>query len=338
MPKLIDDLPEGLDFGNDFVPDEGDGAPADEPVDTPSPTPDNQPGDDRPSDDQPNDQGDQGGADDQDDQDDQPQEEGEEGEGQSEQGDDADKAKRKEPMIPKPRLDQALRKQRAAEQRAQELENELARLRAEVEAAKAPKPMTAEEIQALMTQANEALIAGDTEKAAKLQAEVMANLMPKTQEPAPQPQGPDALAVLEERLEFKTVLREVYERFPALDENSEHFDPDLTDEAVDLQKTYMQRGYTMAEATRRAAEAVAKLHGLEDTKAKVPAARAEAARKEQQAKTTEKINKATRAAPNLGGGRSDNPDDLPFDVLSATEEEFMALPEAVRDRLLGNTL
>ena len=316
-----DGLPEGLDFGNEVeveeseldVIEEQDEAPATEVEQDEASAPAADEGEQ-----------DEGSAD-----------EGEQDEGEQDEEPPAPAKKTKEPMIPKPRLDQALRKQRAAEQRAQELADELARVRAEAAQANAPKPLTVEEVQAKMAQANEALIAGDTEKAAALQAELLVAMAPKPQAPQEAPQAGDPVALVEERLEFKSALKEIYERFPVLDENGEDFDPDLSEEAVDLQKLYMQRGYNLSEATKRAAEAVAKLHGIEDRRA--PSAQVEATRKEQKAKVREKIDKATRAAPELTG-RSDKSNEVAFDVSSASMEEFMALPEAVRDRLLGNTL
>lgn len=242
----------------------------------------------------------------------------------------------KEPLIPKSRFDQALRKGRVAEERAAELERQLNELRAAQAEAAAPKPLSAEDIQAKMTEANEALIAGDTVKAATLQAEVLAALAPRPQAPVAQPEQRDLVAELEARVEFKAVLAEAYERFPELDENSEAFDEELAAESVELQQGYMRRGYTPAEATRKAAEAVAKLHDLQDRKApaKPPV---NPQKKALEGKTQQKIEKALKAPPPLGGKAvADGSEKL--DINSLTEAEFLALPEAVQDRLLGNKL
>src|SRR5690606_25700345 len=172
----------------------------------------------------------------------------------------------KEPRIPKSRLDQALRKQRLAEQRAQEAEQALAELRRAQAEAQRPKPLTAQEIQAKMAEANEALIAGDPTKAAEIQAQILATMTPAPVEVPEQPER-DMVAEVEARLEFKRVLEDTYARYPELDENGELFNEELAQEAVVLQRGYMQNGYTVAEATQRAATAVAKLHGLQDRKA-----------------------------------------------------------------------
>jgi hypothetical protein len=335
-----DNLPDGLDFGNDFDEDALDdqesadlgarGADAD--TDTGADAAGGA-DDEAGADDDAADAGDVG------------VDEGAEADGEAE-GDEDDgeddvepepkpAKKGKEPTIPKSRLDQSLRKQRAAEQRAQELADELAQLRAEREAANAPKPISPEEIQAKMVEANEALIAGDTAKAAQLQAEVLASMAPKPAAKSEPTAVVDPVEQLEQRLEFKQALQDTYARFPELDDNGDAFDQELSEEAVDFQRVYMERGYTLAEATKKAAEAVAKIHGLADRKA--TPVKVEATQKELKAKARTKLEKATKAAPPLGG-KTDKSNDAVFDVRTASIEEFMALPQSVQDRLLGNTI
>lgn len=247
---------------------------------------------------------------------------------------------KKGPRVPKERLDQALRQRRAAETRVQELEQRLAQLEQAQAEASRPKPLSTEEIQSKMAEANEALIGGDTARAAELQAQVMAALAPAAPVAPAAPAGDrDVVAELEQRLEFKNTLKEISERFPELDENGEDFDEELSAEAVDLQRAYMTRGYTLAEATKKAAEAVAKLHDLADRRApKEPTKPAAVAAAEavQAARRQEKIEKATKAPPKIGGNGADST--VEFDIYSATGEEFAALPKAVQDRLLGNTV
>jgi hypothetical protein len=244
----------------------------------------------------------------------------------------------KGPVIPKARLDQELRKRRVAEQRTQELEQEIAQMRREQAEASRPKPITPDEIRAKMVEANQALIAGDTDRAAELQAELLGAIATPAAPVAETPQERDLVAEVEARMEFKSTLVAINERFPELDENSELFDEELSLEAVDLQRSYMSRGFSLAEATRKAAESVAKLNDLEDRKAAPAIApKAAVARARQNQKTQEKVAKATKAPPALTG-RVDNGNDVAFDVYKATEDELAALPQAALDRLLGNSL
>lgn len=337
-------LPEGLDFGNDFSEDDLDastgastGGTTDDDTDTGA--------DDAGGADQ-----DAGGADAAADADDgeassgddseESASDGEEGTREvDENGDEvnpAGKGKPKGPAIPKARFDQALRKQRMAEQKAQELEQRIAEMEAAAAQAAAPKPLSTEEIQAKMVEANTALIAGETEKAAALQAEVLAALAPR-QAPAQQqaPAEADVVARVRESMQFEQVLSDVFESYPELDDGSDDFDEELASESVILQKSFIDKGYSISEATQKAAEYVAKVHGLENRKAPVAPAISKA-KQEQQAKTAAKIEKATKAPPKVAGNRDES--EPAFDINNASPDEFMALPQSVRDRLLGNVI
>ena len=353
MSSGPEELPEGLDFGDEL----SDGV--DDPLTDEDPEDDADLGDDAESEEADEDEGEESDED-LDDEDEEGEEEGEEGEedeegeegeeGEEEEGeepeadesDEKPKAKKKgrEPAIPKSRFDQALRKARAAEERAANLEAEMARREAEYAEASAPKPLTSEEVKARMAEANDALVSGDVAKAAEIQAEVMASLAPRPVAPQQELDAGDIATRVEAQIEFKTTLKEINSSFPELDENSETFDEELSLEAVDLQQAYMGRGYTVAEATHKAAHAVAKLHDLEDrtTPAEKPERKkADVVRRKQAARTRDKVKKATRAAPKLVGERGETDEASSFDIFSATEEEFMALPQSVQDRLLGNS-
>ena len=326
-------LPEGLDFGNDIV-------------ETPSPvvaevTTDDTTETDLPaasdtdddSGDASDDDGSADGAADSD-----AGEDGGEPAGEADPAPAAEKGKKH--LVPKERLDQSLRARRAAEQRAQDLETELAALRQEQAAASAPKPMEVGEIQAKMAEANEALLAGDSAKAAALQAEVMATLAAKPAADAPAPAAErDLAAEVEARIEFKQTLAEVYGAYPELAPASELYSEEHAAESVDLQGSYIRRGYSLAEATRKAGEAVAKLHELENRVAPkvAPTPKADPAKRELANKTRDKIAKAVKAPPPMGG-TGEPAGDVAFDINNATEEEFFALPESVRNKLLGNDL
>jgi hypothetical protein len=246
--------------------------------------------------------------------------------------------KGKKHLVPKERLDQSLRARRAAEQRAEDLTAELALVRQEQAAASAPKPMEIGEIQSKMAAANEALLAGDSAKAAELQAEVMSALIAKPVAPAPAEQR-DVAAEVEQRIEFKQTLTAVYKEFPEMDPDSEDYNEELATESVDLQRGYMNRGFSLAEATRKAGDAIAKLYDLENRVAPkaAPVPKADPAKRELQNKTRAKIANAVKAPPQLNG-TGEPAGDVAFDINTATEEEFFALPESVRNKLLGNEL
>lgn len=331
--EAIEELPSDLDLGND-APDEDE---ADEPETVDTEADDAADGDDAgdaDADADPSDDADGGADEDAGDADEPGEEPGEEPDDEQEQSPTKSK---KGVAIPKARFDQALRKQRVAEQRAQELAEELAELRREQIEASQPKPLTSDEIKAKMAEANEALIGGDTARAAEIQSELFAAMAPPSA-PLAAPVERDVVAEVEARIEFKSTLSELNARFPELDDQSESFDEELSLEAVDLQRSYMRRGFSLAEATRKAAEGVAKLHDLADRKAPAkPAVDPKTLRTkaEQSKKTADKIQKAVKAPPTLVG-KAAGSDDVAFDVYTASEEELLALPKAVLDRLLGN--
>lgn len=330
--SVSDALPEGLDFGNDFVVTEDDSdatTVADLPDDAGDAT--DAPGDGDGADGSEladTDDADAAAAD-------------ADGDADATDPESAPAAKEKggkEPKIPKSRLDQSIRKQRQAEQRANELETELAELRRSAAEAARPKAPTSDEIKAKMAEANEALIGGDTEKAAAIQAELFGALTPQAPAEVESSAPVDLAAQVEERIEFKATVKELYARYPELDENHELFDEELGAESVELQRSYMNRGFTMVEATRKAAEAVAKLNDLDDRQAeKAPAVVPSRDKAVQAAKTAEKVVKATKAPPVLSGKtKGEGSDKVNINELSP--DEFMALPQSVIDKMLGNSL
>lgn len=256
--------------------------------------------------------------------------------------------KPKQPFIPKSRFDQRTAQLRATEReleaaRQQLKELETAKQRAEREA----NTLSEEQIQAKMTEANAALLEGDTEKAAKLQGEVFGALRQGSQaveQATGQPVDPNKIAAdVRDQMTFEQTLERLYSEYPALNENSDQFDEAISQEAVELQSFYYQQGYTRAEATERAVTAVSRLHGLESTSAQAEAPKANkqadmAKRAQTQAKK-EKLSKAQKAPPsNIGsGGHNENSSDH-MDVESLTVEDWAALPDSVRARLLGDTL
>ncbi len=251
--------------------------------------------------------------------------------------------KAKQPSIPKARFDQRTAQLRAVERELAEAqrkiqEAETARQKAEREAS----TMSDEQLQAKMTEANAALIDGDTEKAAKLQSEVfkaMRSGQEASGEPAPQVDATKIAADVRDQMLFEQTLTDIGTRYPALDENHASFDEAMSEEAVSFQQMYFGRGYTRAEATAKAAEAVAKIHGLADTATPAPAptTKAAMAKASQAAARKGKVAAAKKAPPALGGSsgaNADSADSVDIDALSV--EDWSALPDSVRSRLLGD--
>ena len=256
------------------------------------------------------------------------------------------KPKPKEPAIPKSRFDQRTAQLRAAERRAQELEEKLRAAEAERERReREANTLTDEQITAKMAEANTAVIEGDTEKAAAIQAEIFKAL--RTQgTPSQDSQAPidrtQIIAEVREGMEFEQTVRDTFTRYPQLDTESEAYNEEVAVEAVAMQKMYFEQGYNRIEATRKAATAVAKIYGLDEAApASAPSEppKAAAAKKMQQAARQAKVaaaKKAPPAAAGNSGAQRDSASDL--NIHDVSPEDWATLPESVRNRLLGNEL
>ena len=268
-----------------------------------------------------------------------------EGEPPAEEPEPEEKSKAKEPFIPKSRFDQRTAQLRASERELAELRGKLQQAETDRErATREANTLTDEQLQERMAAANTALLEGDTEKASKLQSEVFSALRQNTQTTESAQVDPNKIASdVRDQLTFEQSLEKIYSDYPALNENSDSYDETLSAEAVAMQGMYFQQGYTRAEATQKAAEAVSKIHGLESTSApaEAPATtkKADMARKSQAASKAGKVDKARKAPPSTTGGQGDSgdsADSLDLDTLSV--DDWSALPNSVRSKLLGDSL
>src|SRR5690606_2427308 len=96
--------------------------------------------------------------------------------------------------------------------------------------------------------------------------------------------------------------------------NSEQVNEDIAAEVVlcsaaTCRTATRQNGYTLAEATQRAATAVAKLHGLQDRKAAAEKPADPPAKRVQKAKAQQKLAKVTSAPSPLTGKASGEGDE-----------------------------
>lgn len=241
-------------------------------------------------------------------------------------------------MIPKRRLDTEIAKKRALEQELAEARKELARSRAE--AAEKAK-VSEEQIQGWLKDSAQKALDGDVEEAAKLQAKAFAamnqNSAPAQEEAAPlDPE--QMMAEVEARFELKQTVKQVMEDFPMLNQDSDQFDEQLNEEAVEFQDYYLSKGYTPAAAVEKAVQALAGVHGL---KAASAAAEPEVAPKPPARNTKPDIKKKLDAAsrqPNEPTSRRGNkaaPEET-VDIFSLDDEQLLALPESVRARLRGD--
>ena len=242
---------------------------------------------------------------------------------------------KKEPFLPKSRFDEVNRKRKMAEQRAQELEAKLTEIERERAEANRPKPMESDELKSALTEINNLMIDGQIEEAAEKQAALFAHMQSIQTAVSDGKEAPDMeamMAQMEERVEFKSTLKEVYSQYPQLDDTSETANPEMIEEAVAQQNSLMQRGYSLAEATKEAARRVAKIYDLDQPAETV------AYKKEQKARTQKKMEAAKKAPPAVPTRETSNDDPGSVDLSRMSDDEYDALPDSVKARLRGDLI
>lgn len=282
---------------------------------------------------------------------DQALEEGEQetGEGEGEQGEseeddssqaEADAQKETQPkrhMIPKRRLDSEVAKRRQLEKQLKDMQKQQQQVQQQLqEKEKIPE----EDIQQWLQQSADKALNGETEESAKLQQkafDAMSQNRGQGQQSQQEQIDPnDVIQQVEERVEMKSKVKEVFEAYPSLDPNSDSFDEDLNEEVLELNDFYTNKGYSPAVATDKAVSVLASQHGLEAANAQ-PAQPAKKPARDTKPKVEQKMDAARRQPPepsNRRGNKSSSEDTV--DVNNLSDEELMALPENVRARLRGD--
>lgn len=144
-----------------------------------------------------------------------------------------------EPRIPKSRFDEQIRKEREAREAAERRLAEIEQQRAQV-ARGADISKLETQVKELRAQERKALISGDEEKAAELssQADALNRQIAIEQS---RDMSAQAKEQAREEIRWDLTVERVETEYPELDQNSESFDQDLTDDVVDKMNGYMQR-------------------------------------------------------------------------------------------------
>jgi len=333
MPGLYeeheDDDTSGLDRGDELASDEPDVA--DEPAA-------DEPDVEAPAGDEPEDEPEGDGTE----SDDEPAEEPEVDEPEEEEPevDEPEAPKQKQKiMIPKTRLDDEIAKRR-------KLENELKQIRAEREAKptddKADEAFDAvvKEANALLRQANEAVLDGDLDKAAQLQQDALVKMATAKQAPTKSNDADpeEMIEQLEARIELKHTVKNIYEKFPMLNNESEDADPELIERAVMYERMYAEMGHTPAMAVERAVQdAIALLRPeLLQTEQPVTQPKVDPAKKRVQEKRQNLEKKVELSQKQPPKAQSSTTSEPTIDPSTLSEEEFDALPESTKARLRGD--
>ena len=264
-----------------------------------------------------------------------------EGDGQPRDKDGKFAKKEREPAIPKTRFDEAVRRER---ERAEAAERQLEEIRRQQQAVSrgADIGKLEEQVKELRAQERKALISGDEDKAAALseQADRMNRQIAIEQS---RDMSVQAKEMAREEIRWDLTIERIESEYPALDEKSDEFDQDLTDDVVDKMNGYMKRDkLPRSEALLKAVKYVlsrqqtttndeGEKKGLDRGQSKD--------RKEAAVAKNIDASKRQPASLNKVGADSDKNGKLALpEVEGMTYEEFEALPEATRAKMRGDAV
>lgn len=139
---------------------------------------------------------------------------------------------------------------------------------------------------------------------------------------------------------------QIEEQFPIFDSKSDQYNESLTNEVNALHVGLQQQGMNTVEALDKAVKYVLMGNNLLDLTSSEPEPAAlgqkSAPRVDEVAKKRAEVSRKLKAAeaqpPEMPGESSSARGEKPMDILSMTEDEFNALPEATLKRLRGDIL
>lgn len=268
---------------------------------------------------------------------------GEEAEAKEPVRDDKGRFTEKEARIPKSRFDEQVGKERAAreaaERRAQELERQLAERAQSQEDAKQTEELE-KSIEELEVKYQELLLDGNTTEAAKIMRQIRVTERQIATSEAETRAATRTEQVLEQERMNVSIAR-IEADYPEMNPQSESYDQDLVDLVLSKQRTMMAtEGLPPSKAIAKAAEEVAKRFLVRKEAEPEPEKKGLTPKSDRTQQAVEKALAAQKAQPasmKEVGMDSDKLGEkgLP-DVSKLSADEFDALPQATKDRLLGN--
>ncbi len=260
--------------------------------------------------------------------------------------DDPSKAKPEAINVPKPRLDKEIKKRRAAEDRAKELEQQLATAVAEQNKKTGDKI----DIDALSEEMSDAILDGKPAEFAKrlkvLLADVESRTIEKTLSEVPNLAN-TAVETRQKQESFDDVVTRLEDTFDVVNPGSETFDEDFVDDVLALQHAYVKRGETPAEAMQKAFEKTLRMdkpdiyqeHFEQTDTPDAPQPDTDKNAKRTKQALKKKLELADKQPPKPESGKGNrSTESLTVDLENISEEEFDALPESKKRELRGDAL
>jgi hypothetical protein len=236
------------------------------------------------------------------------------------------------PKVPKDRFDEVNERMKKAEAKLEEME---AKLQQPEEIHEEPEPepydYTAKEKEAV-----DAILEGDTERYAEIQAEIRAALRDETLHEAKK------IAVasdqeIQETATFEEVGAQIEANFPELAINSENYNEEARAEMLDLFVGYAQSGmYSRVDALKKAADQVSKIYTFESQREEVVGDDKVVNIKKGKPKAKAKV--ANSQPPSMEGNDDKDNSEPKRDIQNMSDEEFDSLPESSKARMRGDIL
>jgi len=240
---------------------------------------------------------------------------------------DRETGKKKNPMVPKSRLDEVLAKNREL----------LAQVETERKAREARVPEIPKDAQAFDFDAKEAeymqaVIDGEKAKALELRKEIRAAEKTELQKATATATTQDSEAVA-----LAKAAAEVERSFPQFTHGHEKYNEEATKAVVKMRDALIMQGQSAVEALNDAVDYVVRKFDLDETP--VDDSKVVDLNKKREANTAKKIDAHGKQPPVMKGeGERTRKADQLSDIDLMSEEEFNALPEATKRRMRGDFL
>ena len=210
----------------------------------------------------------------------------------------------------------------------------------EQQAAKQPEPPKVEpvDVKALLKQRNNAILEGDDDKVAEIEAQLEAERTRKAEEAATAriraELEAERVKKAEEQAkaaeaELQAAAVEIVTKYPFLNSTSPDADKDAIDDVLALRQRNIDRGMSPAQALKKAVERFAK-----DFDARIGAVETSEPNKGAESKLRN-AKAAAAQPPSLNVGKSAGSSDVALDVEKMTREQWAQLPESEREKYLA---
>ena len=248
-----------------------------------------------------------------------------------------------EPRIPKSRYDEQIRKEREARELAERKLAEIEQQRQQV-ARGADITKLEEQVRELRTQERKALISGDDEKAAQL-SEQADRLNRQIAIEQTRDMTAAAKEQAREEIRMELTIERIETEYPQLDEKSEEFDQELTDDVLDKQRGYMERerlspSQALLKAVKYVMSRTKPVTEEKQETEKGGLSRADKGTDRKEAAVAKNLDAANRqpASTKKAGADSDkHGQTAPTpEAEQLTYEEFSALPDSTKAKMRGD--